>query len=116
MYFSEPKVILIKSCDELFIYNSKKIWFGSGQLCNLEISQLSSHQMVQSLFDRLGIKQWVDGLAFESFKGLINTVVMGSSWIFPARASPSYENSELSRAELGHFNFRAETKLKIFKS
>ena len=36
---------------------------------------------------------------------------MGSSWNFPARASPSYESSELSRAELGHFNFRAETEL-----
>ena len=38
-------------------------------------------------------------------------VVMSSSWIFPARASPSYESSEPSRAELGHFNFRAETEL-----
>ena len=28
--------------------------------------------MVQSLFDRLGIKQWVDGLVLEHFKGLIN--------------------------------------------
>ena len=36
---------------------------------------------------------------------------MSSSWNFPARASPSYEGSELSRAELGHFNFRAETEL-----
>ena len=40
---------------------------------------------------------------------------MGSSWNFPARASPSYEGSEPSRAELGHFNFRAETELKFFK-
>ena len=38
---------------------------------------------------------------------------MGSSWNFPARASPSYEGSEPSRAELGHFNFRAETELTI---
>ena len=29
--------------------------------------------MVQSLFDRLGIKQWVDGLALVHFKGLINS-------------------------------------------
>ena len=41
-------------------------------------------------------------------------VVMGSSWIFLARASPSYEVSEPSLAELGHFNFRAETELKFF--
>ena len=41
-------------------------------------------------------------------------LVMGSSWIFPARASPSYEGSEPSQAELGHFDFRAETELKIF--
>ena len=27
---------------------------------------------------------------------------------------PSYEGSELSRAELGHFFFRAETELDIF--
>ena len=41
------------------------------------------------------------------------TVEMSWSWNFPARASPSYEVSELSRAELGHFNFRAETELTI---
>ena len=40
-------------------------------------------------------------------------VEMGSSWNFPARASPSYEGSEPSRAELGHINFRAETELTI---
>ena len=32
---------------------------------------------------------------------------MSSGWNFPARVSPSYEISELSQAELGHFNFRA---------
>ena len=32
--------------------------------------------MVQSLFDRLGIKQWVDALAFEPFKGLINSWIL----------------------------------------
>ena len=36
---------------------------------------------------------------------------MSSSWNFLARASPSYEGSEPSRAELGHFNFRAEIEL-----
>ena len=41
---------------------------------------------------------------------------MSSSWNFPARASSSYEVSELSRAELGHFNFRAETELKFFQA
>ena len=34
---------------------------------------------------------------------------MSPSRNFPARASPSYEGSEPSRAELGHFKFRAET-------
>ena len=34
--------------------------------------------------------------------------------IFPARASPSYEGSEPSRAELGHFDFRAENELDFF--
>ena len=34
---------------------------------------------------------------------------MSSSWKIPAQASPSYEDSE--PAELGHFNFRAETEL-----
>ena len=38
-------------------------------------------------------------------------VVMSPSWNFPARAEPSYEGSEPSQAELGHFNFRAETEL-----
>ena len=38
-------------------------------------------------------------------------IVMSSSWNFPARASPSYEGSEPSRAELEPFNFRAETEL-----
>ena len=47
------------------------------------------------------------------FKG--NLLEMSSSWNFPARASPSYEVSEPSRAELGHFNFRAETELNFFK-
>jgi hypothetical protein len=40
---------------------------------------------------------------------------MSPSWNFPARAKPSYEGSEPSRAELGHFNFRAETELTILK-
>ena len=35
------------------------------------------------------------------------------SWNFLARASPSCEGSEPSQAELGHFNFRAETELTI---
>ena len=38
---------------------------------------------------------------------------MSLSWNFLARASPSCEGSELSQAELGHFNFRAETELTI---
>ena len=42
-------------------------------------------------------------------------LVMGPSRNFPARAEPSYEGSEPSQAELGHFNFRAETKLKLFQ-
>ena len=37
-------------------------------------------------------------------------LVMSPSWNFPARAEPSYEGSEPSRAELAHFNFRAETE------
>jgi hypothetical protein len=37
---------------------------------------------------------------------------MSSSWNFPARTM-SYEGSEPSRAELGHFNFRAENELTI---
>ena len=36
---------------------------------------------------------------------------MSPSRKFPARAEPSYEGSEPSQAELGHFNFRAETEL-----
>ena len=40
-------------------------------------------------------------------------LVMSPSWNFPARAEPSYEGSEPSRAELGNFNFRAETELTI---
>ena len=42
-----------------------------------------------------------------------DTVEMSSSWNFPARASPSCEASEPSQAELGYFNFRAETELTI---
>jgi hypothetical protein len=36
---------------------------------------------------------------------------LGMGWNFPARASSSHEGSEPIRAELGHFNFRAETEL-----
>ena len=39
---------------------------------------------------------------------------MSSSWIFPAGASPSYEGSEPSQAELGHFDFRAENELDFY--
>ena len=41
------------------------------------------------------------------------TLEISSSWNFLARVEPSYEGSEPSRAELGHFNFRAETELTI---
>ena len=37
------------------------------------LGRSSRRLMVESLFDRLGIKQWVDGLAFAPFKGLINS-------------------------------------------
>ena len=36
---------------------------------------------------------------------------MSPSWNFLAQAEPSYEGSVPSRAELGHFNFLAETEL-----
>ena len=39
---------------------------------------------------------------------------MSPSRKFPARAEPGYEGSEPSQAELGHFNFRAETELDFF--
>ena len=47
---------------------------------------------------------------------LLNTylVVMSPSWNFPARAETSYKDSEPSRAELVHLNFRAENELVIF--
>jgi hypothetical protein len=38
---------------------------------------------------------------------------MSPSWKILAQAEPSYEGSEPSRAELGPFNFRAETELEI---
>ena len=38
-------------------------------------------------------------------------VVMSSSWNFPSWAKPSWKGSEPSRAELGHFKFRAEREL-----
>ena len=38
-------------------------------------------------------------------------VVMSPSCNFSAQAEPSYEDSELSRAKLVHFNFRAETEV-----
>ena len=41
-------------------------------------------------------------------------LVMSSSWNFSAQASPSCEDSEPSWAELGHFNFWAETELIFF--
>ena len=43
----------------------------------------------------------------------VQILVMSPSWNFPARAEPSYKGSKPSRAELGHFNFRAETELTI---
>ena len=39
---------------------------------------------------------------------------MSPSRNFPARVEPSYEVSEPSRAELGHFKIRAETELSIY--
>jgi hypothetical protein len=42
-----------------------------------------------------------------------NNLVMSPSWKILAQAEPSYEGSEPSRAELGPFNFRAETELEI---
>ena len=44
----------------------------------------------------------------------VDAVVMGSSWKFSARASPSYADSGSSEPELGQFNFRAEIELKFF--
>ena len=41
---------------------------------------------------------------------------MSPSWNFPARAEPSYEGSEPSRVELGHFNFRAESELTKYRN
>ena len=41
---------------------------------------------------------------------------MSPNWNFPALAEPSYEGSELSQAELGHFNFRAESKLTKYRN
>ena len=40
------------------------------------LGRSSCRLMVQSLFDRLGIKQWVNGLAFEPFEGLINSYIL----------------------------------------
>jgi hypothetical protein len=40
-----------------------------------------------------------------------SVVEISSSWNFLAQASQSYEGSEPRQAELGHFNFRAETEL-----
>ena len=45
--------------------------------------------------------------------GKVYLLVMSPSQNFPARAEPSYESSEPSRAELGHFNIRAETELTL---
>ena len=50
----------------------------------------------------------------KKIREIIWLLEMGSSWNFSARASPSCEDSEPSRAELGHFNFRAETELDYF--
>ena len=51
-------------------------------------------------------------LAYQlEFSSNYSQLEMGSSWNFPARASPSCEYSEPSRA--GHFNFRAENELTI---
>ncbi len=41
---------------------------------------------------------------------------MSPSRIFPARASPSYEESKPSQAELEPFNFRAGSELEIFQA
>ena len=57
-------------------------------------------------------KKWID-CAYGNIH-LCWVVVMSPSWNFLARAEPSYKVSEPSRAELGHFNFRAETELEFF--
>ena len=39
------------------------------------LGQLYRHLMVQSLIYRFGIKHWVDGLALDHFKVLINSYI-----------------------------------------
>ena len=48
-----------------------------------------------------------------SREGRVTSLVMSPSRSFPAQAKPSYEGSEPSRAELGHFKIRAGTELTI---
>ena len=50
------------------------------------------------------------GFPFATLRYLLE---MSLSCNFPAQAELSYEGSELRGAELGHFNFRAETELTI---
>ena len=50
----------------------------------------------------------------ELLLNMVYLLEMSLSWNFLARASLSCEGSELSRAKLEHFNFRAETELVFF--
>ena len=61
-------------------------------------------QIVSDIFSySLMNNKWTEQKNCISVKGIFYMpfLVMSSSWNFPARASPSSEGSELSRAELG---------------
>ena len=77
--------------------------------------RINQSRWVDKKMDRL-LAPWIWNLCFDlgcmNLNYLLTYILeMGSSWNFTAWASSSYEGSEPSRAELGHFNFRAEIEL-----
>ena len=94
------KVNIHKSCGEQFSWNRNGdfgwIWAGYG--------------LVQKY---LKVYFYLLKIILDTCAHSIGCTVMSSSRNFPARASPSCEDSEPIRAKLGHFNFQAETELTI---
>ena len=78
-----------------------------GTFCNFTAWQCNSNLIfnIRSISDKYPFL-----FSFNRLK-IIYLVVMSPSWNFLAWAEPSYEGSKPSPVELGHFNFRAETKL-----
>ena len=82
-----------------------------------EQPRLSSSLFNKKTHPKVSEKKWATCQSCIRERGItfkLGTLVISPSQNFSARASQRYKDSEQRRAKLGHFNFRAETKLALF--